>query len=225
MSAGYGASTEAKNFVSMLFAHYQTTLGVNQLSRRAVAGTTSDGLISGGQLAGAVADINGSSDTRVVTIGIGGNDWMLEGCQFGNSACTTTFKSNFTQALSQLQAALSNDPGAEDLISLAYYNPKVGTPNEASMDDVLFGDSVALNCSDTGAEVGLDDAIAQVADAHGSLLANAYPGIKAGGIPMISGDGIHPSDAGHQKIAEAFEAPRRSLRLILASPRGAAGYS
>jgi lysophospholipase L1-like esterase len=58
----------------------------------------------------------------------------------------------------------------------------VGQPDEASLDDVLLGDSLLLGC-------------------------DAYPGIKAAGSSMISGDHIHPNDAGHQKIAEAFEAP------------------
>lgn len=205
VSAGFNA-TANHDYVSLLFAHYQATLGVNQLSRRAAAGTNSTEL-NGAQLTNALGDINGASDTRVVTIGIGGNDWLLNGCTFGNQACTTNFKTNFNQSLTQLQAALANDPGSEDLISLAYYNPHLGQGDEATLDDVLLGDSLALDCDDTGDEVGLNDAIAQVADAHGSLLGNSYPGIKAAGPSMISGDHIHPNDAGHQKIAEAFEAP------------------
>jgi lysophospholipase L1-like esterase len=204
ISAGLGASTPANSFVSLLFAHYKSTLGVTSIDRLGQPGATSASLLSS-QLGSAVNEINGPSDTRVVTIDIGGNDG-LSGCAFGASPCTDVFKSNFTQALSQLQGALAGDPGDEPLIAMAYYNPEsgVGGTPESSRDTQLLGAAKLLDCSDTGDEVGLNDAIAQIAGAHGALLANPYPVFKANGQAYISGDHLHPNDPGHSAIADAF---------------------
>jgi hypothetical protein len=81
----------------------------------------------------------------------------------------------------------------------------LGQPDgdEAGFDDKLLGDSDILNCADTGTEIGLNDVIAQEANVHGALLADAYPAFKEGGQAFM-GDDIHPSVAGHQAIAEAF---------------------
>jgi lysophospholipase L1-like esterase len=193
-------------YVDLLFTHYQSTLGVKQLSNRAAPGENSGSIRTpGGQLDRALADINSKSDTRVVTIGIGGND-LLAGCDFTDDE-SCDFRENFTATLGDLQNALARDRGEEPLIALAYYNPDVGEVfpdgDEALRDDQLLGDSVLLNCADTGTEVGLNDVIAQEANVHGALLANAYPAFKIGGQDFMA-DAIHPNDAGHQAIAEAF---------------------
>src|SRR5918994_4907977 len=62
------------SYVDRLLLHYQSTLGVTQLSNRAVGGETSGSIRTGGQLGRALADIHASSDTRAVTIDIGGHD-------------------------------------------------------------------------------------------------------------------------------------------------------
>jgi lysophospholipase L1-like esterase len=199
------AGTSARRghgFVDLLFTHYRSTLGVTELSNTSRGGENSGELRTGGQLGEALADINGASDTRVVTIGIGGADF-LEGCDFTSPACP--FRPNFSATLGDLQAALANDPGEEPLIALAYYNPYVGEVNEAEGDKGALGTPVELGCADTGAELGLNDIIAQEAGAHGALVANAYPALKAGGEAYMGpGGDVHPNDAGHAAIAEAF---------------------
>jgi lysophospholipase L1-like esterase len=204
ISVGVGASTPAKSYVSLLFAHYQSTLGVTEVSRRAGAGATSFSLRTS-QLPGALADIAGVSDTRAVTIGIGGAN-VLSGCHFGTSPCAADFATDFSQTLAALQGALAGDPGAETVVAMAYYNPRTGTgtPAEDTFDDDLLGDSKLLDCEDAGDEVGLNDSIAQIADANGVLLANAYPAFDAGGPSFVSGDQIHPTDAGYQALFNAF---------------------
>jgi lysophospholipase L1-like esterase len=200
-SVGAGvASTPGHGYVDLLFSHYQSALGVTELSNRAsAAGQDSGTLRTGGQLDAALADINDSSDTRVVTIDIGGNDPCPD---FSSPACA--FRTNFAATLADLQAALANDPGNEALIAMAYYNPDVGEPGEAGKDQALLGTPAELRCSDTGAEVGLNDIIAQEAANHGALLANPYPAFKATGQAYMSDD-RHPNDAGHAAIAQAFE--------------------
>lgn len=205
LAVGDSASSKSRSFVGLLFAHYRSTLGVTQLSNRGVSGETSASQ-RGQQLAGGLADIRGRSDTRAVTIDIGANDMILGSCDFGADACTGTFKSNLGATLGDLQMALVADPGPEPLITVGYYNlfTGEGTMMESSLDSKLLGASVALNCADSGPEVGLNDAIAQVASAHGALFANVYPAFDAAGQSFISGDHLHPNDAGHQAIADAI---------------------
>lgn len=204
VAAGLGASCPANSYVNRLFANYQSTLGVTELLNVAQPGTSSGGI--GGQVSSAVAKINDSStDTKVVTINIGGVD-ALGSCPFGSDPCTDSFKTNFTSALSQLQGALGTDSGTESLIAMAYPNPYTGTgsPAESAWDAKMFGNPQALDCSDTGAEVGLNDAIDQVAMAQGALFANPYPAFTTGGQAFISSDHLHPNDAGYQAIANSF---------------------
>ena len=210
VALGDSVAAPITSYVQKLFPYYQSTLGVTQLFNRARGGETSGSLRTGGQLASALADINAASDTRVVTIDIGGND-ALGGCDFTSPACP--FRANFSATLADLQGALANDPGTEPLIALAYYNPDVGEPGEAMRDRQLLGASVTLGCADTGAELGLNDIIAQEAAAHTVLLADAYPAFKAGGQALMS-DSIHPNDAGHAAIAQAFREARAPCEAV-----------
>src|SRR5215216_6339639 len=135
---------------------------------------TSAVLRTGGELDKALADINGTSDTRVVTLTIGGNDVGFA-CNFDFTFSACPFRTSFSATLTDLQSALGNDPGAERLITLAYYNPSGGKPSEAMWDRALLGTPAKLGCADTGAELGLNDIVAQEAASHGALVANAYP--------------------------------------------------
>ena len=62
------------SYVDRLFLHYQSTLGVTRAVEQGGRGETSGSIRTGGQLDSALADINAASDTRAVTIDIGGND-------------------------------------------------------------------------------------------------------------------------------------------------------
>jgi lysophospholipase L1-like esterase len=203
ITAGYSAS-EGSDYVSLLFAHYRNTLGVNQLANFGKPGETSTSLL-GHQLSSALAEINGPSDTRVVTFDIGLNDYFGQNCTFGSDPCTQTFLANFSSALSQIRAALDADPGPEDLITLAYYNTfsGTGTDQEWAMNTVLFGKSMAWSCTDTGDELGLNDAIAQVAGRYGAEIANTYAAFEQAGQSYIDQSTLHPNDAGHRALANA----------------------
>jgi lysophospholipase L1-like esterase len=203
LTAGTGASP-GHGFVDLLFTDYRSTLGVTALSKRTGFGITSGVLRTGGELDNALADINGASDTRVVTLTVGGNDVGFAcGFDFTSSACP--FRTNFSATLTDLKAALASDPGEESLIAVAYYNPYVGEPGEAMWDRALLGTPAELRCTDAGAELGLNDIVAQEAAAHDTLLANAYPVFRAVG-DAYTGPGIdaHPNDAGYAALADAF---------------------
>jgi GDSL-like Lipase/Acylhydrolase family len=186
------------------FADYQSTLGVTELSRRTGFAMTSAVLRTGGELDKALAHINGASDTRVVTLTIGGNDVGFA-CNFDFTSSACPFRTNFSATLTDLQSALGNDPGAETLIALAYYNPSVGEPSEDMWDRALLGTPAGLGCADTGAELGLNDIVAQEAASHGARVSNVYPVFNATGDAYMSpGIDAHPNDAGYAALAETF---------------------
>ena len=182
LGTGFGASSADKGYVGLLYSEYQTTLGVNQLSNRSVDGETSSSMLTSGQLTAALADINADSDTRAVTIDIGGNDGLGGSCPGAwDESGSCHFRANFAYILGQLQAALDADPGTETFTTMAYYNPGVGGPMEAYYDPVLFGNNLSVTCSDTSTDVGLNDIIDEEAATLGIPVANPYPAFEQAG--------------------------------------------
>src|SRR5918995_3316127 len=137
------------SYVDRLFTHYQSTLGVTELSNRAAGGETSGSIRTGGQLDSALADINAASDTRAVTIDIGGNDRFE--CAGWWASCP--FRYNLFATLSDLGAALDSDPGPESFAAMAYYNPASGTGGEGQYPGLLGTDSV-IDCEITAGPPG-----------------------------------------------------------------------
>jgi lysophospholipase L1-like esterase len=191
-------------YVDRLFPHYQSTLGVTQLSNRAQSGEDSGSIRTGGQLASALADINAASDTRAVTIDIGGND---RECADRWASCP--FRYNLFATLSDLKAALDSDPGTESFAAMAYYNPASGLGGEGQYsepyyDRGLLGTDLVIDCNITaGPRVGINDVIYQEAGRRGAWVADPYLAFKAGGQSFMADD-VHPNDVGHAAIAAAF---------------------
>lgn len=206
LAAGIGASTSSKGYVGLVRSALASHAGVTAASFHGQPGATSLSLRTGGQLAAAIAAIDNAFDTTHVTIDIGGND-VLGGLCVGNwdtPACG--FRTNFAQTLDDLLAALTADPGAETLVTMAYYNPASGLGNgtETNFDTQLLGANGILDAADTGADVGINDVILQESQSRALPVANPYPAFEAAGQAFISGDGIHPNDAGYAAIAQAF---------------------
>ena len=207
VSSGIGASSPAHNYVGLLYADYQSSVGANQLLNLAQPATTSSTLISGGQLATALADVNAATDTRALTIGIGANDGYIGPCTgHWDSPSVCPFRANYVQILKQLKAALAADPGAESFKTMTYYNPAagLGPAQEGPWNKLLFGDNLKASCTDVGANVGLTDVIDQEAGKLGVPVANPYPAFKQNGQSYIYSDHLHPNDAGYAAIAQAF---------------------
>jgi GDSL-like Lipase/Acylhydrolase family len=202
VATGVGANS---SYVERLFPHYQSTLGVTELSNRAAGGESSGSIRSGSQLDNALADINAASDTRAVTIEIGAND--SDECADRWDSCP--FRFNLFATLSDLGAALDSDPGAESFAAMAYYNPASGQGgqglrSEPYYDRGLLGTNLVIDCEITAApEVGINDVIHQEAGRRGALVADPYAAFKAGGQGFMADD-IHPNDAGQAPIAAAF---------------------
>jgi lysophospholipase L1-like esterase len=198
------------SYVHVLFEFLRTPEGggLDTLYNRARGGEDSTTLRINGQLATAIADIDEPSDTKVVTIDIGGNDRYLCGGPSPSwhlSSCV--FAANFDLTLAELQEALGRDPGPESLVAMTYYNPAsgTGTMQEQDFDRGLLGTDLQLYCAPGGdARLGLNDRIACISTARGVLVADVYPAFKLGGQALMSGDGLHPNSPGQAVIAEEF---------------------
>lgn len=214
VTAGAFARSPSSRYVGLLFSYYQSVLGVTTLSNLARFGETSGSMRRGGQLAAALARINSASDTRAVTIEIGGNDRLECADSEGRwiwASCPV--RSNLAATLSSLRAALDRDPGDETFVAMAYYNPASGLggdvpfSGESWWERGLLGSDLTVSClTSAGPEVGLNDIIFQEAGRYGASVANAHPAFKVGGQGFMF-DELHPNDAGHAAIADAFRIP------------------
>jgi lysophospholipase L1-like esterase len=205
--------TPTKGFVGRLFPDYSRKLGAGQILNTGVPGESSSTLRNNGQLTTALAAINAPSDTRVVTLEIGGADGVFGSCAgHWDDPGTCPFRANFSYILRQIRAALAKDPGSETLLTTTYPNPSAGTgtATERSRDTMLLGDNLKVGCSDSGAAAGLNDAIYQEAGALGVPVADPYPAFEQHGQDYMSTDDpmhLHPNDAGYAAIAAAFRQP------------------
>jgi lysophospholipase L1-like esterase len=199
----------AQTYVGRVYAHYRTTLGVTEESNLAKDGESAASIRTSGQLTSALAAINAPTNTRVVTIGIGGYEMAFGGCAFGADPCAATLRTNVAATLADLQHALAGDPGDEVFTVLAYPNVGLALGQGPATEIKELGSDHVIACTGTGAQLGLDDVLAQEAAAHGALLANPYATFTAASIS--SGDTsfhLHPNATGHQQIADAFLAAK-----------------
>jgi lysophospholipase L1-like esterase len=195
--------------------------GIDRTVKLAVPGETSDSMRRpGGQLERAVDVIRRSSNVRVVTLDIGGNDVLNRLCPAGFGHASCQYETNFRAILDALGAALAGDPGREKLQVMEYYNPAAGTPLGAVYAEIGLGADGRVDCSGSGADRGLNDVITCVGAEHGAQAVDPYLTAMAIGSGFM-GDSIHPSAKGHAAIACLFEhleragsaAPCRELRL------------
>jgi lysophospholipase L1-like esterase len=213
LADGFASSSPAtKGYVPLLYSDYQTSLGAGRLANVGQTGATSDRLLNDGQLTSALGEIDAGSDTKAVTIDIGGNDLFLDpdACPgHWNQPGVCPFRQNFAEILGELKTALAHDPGIESFIAMAYYNPGGLTfpvsASKAQIDQALLGSNLSVGCTDTGARIGLNDIIYQEAGKRGIPVANPYPAFeKHSYISPSDPFHIHPGDAGYAEIARAF---------------------
>lgn len=214
VALGDSVAAPSDSYVHVLFDFLRSPDGggLDTLHNRARFGEDSGTLRTNGQLAAARADIDQPSDTKVVTIDIGGNDrFACGGTEPSWHLASCPFAVNFEATLADLLAALGRDPGSEPLMAMTYYNPAsgTGTVQEQDFDRGLLGTDFKLACAQNGdPRLGLNDRIACISATRGSLVADVYPAFKLGGQALMSGDGLHPNSEGHAAIAAEF---RRAL--------------
>jgi GDSL-like lipase/acylhydrolase family protein len=164
-----------------------------------------------------------TTDVRVVTLDIGGNDLVavLEpgsscftepkglACQQALATVLTAFATNYGLILARLTTTLAADPGDERILVLTYYNHLSGTvhPSEQVVDAVLPGPDLTVNCAAPQATWGLNNIIVFVGAQCGVAVADVYPRFVGKGPTLTGvaeGGDFHPNDAGYAIIANTF---------------------
>ena len=216
LAFGVGASDEATTaYVPLVYDYLRETLpdGADlQLLNIGKSGSTSTTMVES-QLPVALSlieqhnlDDDPTNDVKVVTIDIGGNDAFKplgEVCATGMSApCLQavedvfeTFTRNLTITLDQLRAA---DPELTIAI-MTNFNTLIACDQQA----IAPAAELVLEGAPDGSMPGMNDIIREVAAGTNVLVAEAYGQVEAG--ELVGGtDCLHPNDAGHQEVADAF---------------------
>ena len=173
---------------------------------------TSQSALDDGAIQKVVNDIDGSADTPVVTVVLGGNDLLgAPGCQPITGA-DCNFIANMRTILDHIETALATHPGPHVIQWLEYYNPNHDNPfGNASADHstaglMLGNDSAITDCSssDLGL-IGLDDAINCIAKEKGATPVDAYTPFQRDCTNNdCFSDALHPDDKGYGLIFDAL---------------------
>lgn len=227
---GDGASVPDQTGYTALLADYFAGVphgGAKRAINASVRGETTASFIAGGQLATAVAAIaDPSTDIRMITISIGGNDLLdllndpgdpcvqnpsSEACAFLVGSALAGVAERVPVILGTLSAALAEDPNGATIQVLTLYNPFGGTgsPFESAVDAGLLGGDLRVDCGALGnpLTVGLNDVVACTALAFGARVVDGYAviGDRAVELTHISEPifNIHPNDQGYALLARA----------------------
>ena len=228
---GDGASVPGGTGYVALLADYFAGMphgGAKALTNLGVRGETTESFMTGGQLASAMAAIGDpSTDTRVVTLSLGGNDVgaLLNdpgdaciqdptslACQAAVGQALQGVADRFPIILGSIMAALQADEGAEQVFVMTLYNPfgGLGGPYETAVDVSLLGADLKIDCVAIGtnpAAAGLNDILACTAMALGATVVDAYGMIGDNALSLTHiGEGTfdtHPNDQGYELLAKA----------------------
>ncbi|MDQ2966875.1 MAG: SGNH/GDSL hydrolase family protein [Actinomycetota bacterium] len=201
---GFGASARSKSYVQLYYGYLQSNgSGVTDVLNLSVPGATAADL-KATKLGPAVAAINASSDTKAITVDSGLNDITRDPNCPTAIAPTCPFADSLRAILTALNTALANDPGGATVQVIEYYNPAIGTPNASAMRQLLLGSDGKIDCSGTGAALGLNDLLHCISIEQGAKPIDLLPIFDAAGEAFLSSDHLHPNDAGHLAIAKAF---------------------
>ena len=214
--AGAGASTpEASAYVPLVRARLDGSFDGRRpvtLLNLGRGGETTTSMIEGGQLEEALAELavrNGNAapddDVRVITLHIGGNDsarlyeacaaGLTPQCQAAIPLTLASFASNYNSVLSELRGAA----GPDALIVAGTYYNALAHPECRLREFAQIGDAV-LEGAPGLLPSGVNDVIRDAALTHGALVAE----VGALDASQLTGDCLHPTDSGHEQIAEAF---------------------
>ena len=229
LAVGDGASDwDVTAYVPLMADYYAGKMhgDAKDLVNLGVRGETTSSFL-GGQLTSAMqAILDPATDTRVVTLSLGGNDVgsLLNDpgdacvanpfgaeCQAEVAAALTTVSNNFPAIIFTLQSALAQDAGDEQLYVLNVYNPfgGTGTPYEGPVDVALLGADLAVDCTalSNPLNVGLNDIIDCTSRGLGAIPVDGYHAIGDNALTLTHiGEGTfdsHPNDEGYAAIAKA----------------------
>ena len=160
------------------------------------------------ELPPAVALIAGAPAPAVVSLQIGGHDYLTGNCNGDWNRPTCDFADGLNGLLGRLRTALDARPGDEPLYVVAYYNPAsgLGGAQEQMFDDGLRGADGRIDTSAHGDDWGLTDVTAWLACRYGATLVDPWAAFKAGGQALMA-DSLHPTPAGQQLLADLMSDP------------------
>jgi len=227
LAAGVGADP-GKGYVADVYAKEHKTLGGLVLENMSCSGATTTSMIDGGgcpyttgtQLGDAEAFLAAHEGAvAFVTIDIGAND--VDGCTNGttiNQACITAGMTAITDNLPVILSGLNTAGGSPPILGMSYYDPFLAAWLEGASGQGLARASVTLldqlNSLLAGDYGAADTAgVAGVFRSSDFALHGHYGGTT---VPvnvarichwtlMCTEENIHADDAGHARIATAFE--------------------
>lgn len=236
LTEGVGASVPDRNgYVPRLAGYFQGAShgGADTLVNLGVGGTTTGQLLAGQVVTAVGLILDEGTDTRVVTISVGGNDLLnllndpsdvclaaptSPACQGLVANAMSGVATNMPQILGSLQWALAQDPGNEKIFVLLPYNAFDGTghPLEPLIAAAMRGADLAIDCAANAlnpAYVGLDDILGCTAAYMGAVVVDAYPAFEGRALELTHmGEGfdVHPNDDGHAVLAKLHRAADRA---------------
>jgi lysophospholipase L1-like esterase len=207
---------------------------VKSMVNLGVRGETTSSFLAAQLNAAVGAILDPATDTRVVTLSIGGNDVgsLLNDpgdpcladpfgavCQQQVADALATVAANYPTIIGTLQWALAQDDGTEAIYVLTVFNPFGGTgaPYEGPIDVALLGADLAVDCTALGnpMNAGLNDIIVCTSLALGAIPVDGYGAIGDNALTLTHiGEGdlnTHPNDDGYAAIAKAHRLVARSL--------------
>ena len=225
---GDGASVPSETGYTALLADYFAGAphgGAKAWTNLAVRGETTESFLAG-QVGAAFAAIGDpTTDTRVVTLSLGGNDIgaLLNDlsdpcvqnptsptCQAQVFAALQAAAQRYPVVLGSIAAAVGADADGAAVYVMTVYNPfgGLGAPYEDAVDGVLLGNDLRIDCSASDPMAfGLNDVIACTARAFGMTVVDAHPVIGDDALMLTHiGEGTfdtHPTDEGHALLAKA----------------------
>jgi len=183
--------------------------------QRLISGETAAGALRS-VLPSALASIGDPSDTEIVTVQIGGHDFLTGHCNADWNRPSCDFADSLAVLLDETARALVADPGPERFVVVTYYNPAsgLGDERERSIDRGLLGADGRVDTAAYGDDWGLTDVSSWVACRRGAAAADPWGAFKAGGQALMA-DTLHPTAAGQTLLADLVQraepsAPGRS---------------
>lgn len=215
VAAGVGADVPSRGgYVPVLAGRLSDRLGCAepvapgcplQLRNLAVAGATTTTLLRN-QLPAAL-DLLAEDDVRLVTVTIGGNDVfvpIVRACapEPDRASCRQAVQDSLRrvdEGVDRLLARLTSAAPNAVVAVMTYYNPVPScqlAPLASLAAQVLEG---------SAQERGLNDVLRARAEEHGAVVVDTAESVAGRGDVVGGTDCLHPSGAGHVRIAEAFE--------------------
>jgi lysophospholipase L1-like esterase len=234
---GDGASDPATTSYVPLLADYfaGSTHGDAKRSVNLAVRGEETGTFMAGQMNTAVGTIlDPSTDTRVVTLSLGGNDLLnllndptdacvinpasVE-CQVGLAQALAAVAANYPTIMGTLSFAMAQDSGTEKVFVLTLYNPFGGTgsPFEAPIDQGLLGLDLTVDCA--AAQInpmnaGLNDIVSCTSAFFGATIVDGFQAVGDDALALTHigdpGFNIHPNDDGYATIAKAHRRADRA---------------